>query len=120
MSYAEDVEGTVEQVNDRGVRIHGSWYNVSKFHAVALPRVGEHVRLGIDTKGFILDVERMDQDDRAVEIVLPDPTATRLTVLNAAAIFGASRGDLKSAEVLRIADAWLAWVEGSPHKGDDR
>ena len=35
----------------------------------------------------------------------------RLSVLKAASAFGASRPDLKSADVLKVADAWLAWVE---------
>ena len=33
-------------------------------------------------------------------------------VLKAAAEFGASRPDLKSSEVLKIADSWIRWVEG--------
>jgi hypothetical protein len=37
--------------------------------------------------------------------------ARRLAVLKAAAAFGASRPDVKSADVLTIADRWLAWVE---------
>ena len=39
-----------------------------------------------------------------------DRTITRLAVLKAAAQFGASRPDLKSADVLRIAASWEAWV----------
>jgi len=38
-------------------------------------------------------------------------TIAKLAVLKAAAQFGASRPELKSADVLRIADTWLAWVE---------
>jgi hypothetical protein len=40
-----------------------------------------------------------------------DRTISRLAVLKAAAAFGASRPDVKSADVLAIADRWLAWVE---------
>ena len=40
-----------------------------------------------------------------------DRTISRLAVLKAAAEFGASRPDMKSAEVLAIADRWVAWVE---------
>jgi hypothetical protein len=34
-------------------------------------------------------------------------------VLQAAAAFGASRPDLKSSDVLKIAESWLAWVNES-------
>jgi hypothetical protein len=53
----EVIQGTVESVNERGVRIKGDWYNLSKLHAVELPKAGAHVALGIDPKGFILDVK---------------------------------------------------------------
>jgi hypothetical protein len=33
--------------------------------------------------------------------------------LKGAASFGVSRPDLKSADVLKIADTWLAWVEAN-------
>jgi hypothetical protein len=41
----------------------------------------------------------------------------RLSVLEAAAAFAASRPDLKSADVLSIAGRWLTWVED---KGGDQ
>jgi hypothetical protein len=110
----EVIEGSVEAANERGVRIRGDWYNVSKFRRVEMPRAGDHVRLSIDTKGFIMELERMD-DDKAVEIVLPDPTATRLAVLQAAAAFlgqlGQTRPDIKAEHVLVLADKWLEWLE---------
>ena len=40
-----------------------------------------------------------------------DRTIARLTVLKAAANFAAMREEIKSADVLTIADRWLAWVE---------
>jgi len=40
----------------------------------------------------------------------------RLAVLKAAAEFGASRPDMKSADVLCVAHRWLAWVEQPEHK----
>jgi len=42
----------------------------------------------------------------------PVTISARLAVLKAAAEFGASRPDLKSSEVLKIADSWIRWVEG--------
>ena len=41
-----------------------------------------------------------------------EQTISRLAVLKAAAAFGASRPDLKSADVLKIAASWLEWVAG--------
>jgi hypothetical protein len=39
-----------------------------------------------------------------------ETTITRLACLKAAAEFGASRPDAKSADVLKIAETWEAWV----------
>jgi hypothetical protein len=48
-----------------------------------------------------------------------DRTISRLAVLKAAAEFGASRPDLKSGDVLKIANSWLAWVEKPQAKERD-
>ena len=103
----EDVEGVVESVNATGLKIGGAWLNVSRFHPVQLPDAGAHVRLKIDTKGYIVDLETLSAPARQSR----DQTITRLAVLKAAAFFGASRPDLKSADVLKIATSWLAWIE---------
>jgi hypothetical protein len=109
------VEGVVEAANPKGVRVRGEWFNASQFKPVALPEVGEYVRLNVDAKRFISAVEVVKpahDDTAATPAVLSRETRiARLAVLKAAAAFGASRPDLKSSDVLRIADAWLAWVE---------
>jgi hypothetical protein len=38
----------------------------------------------------------------------------RLSVLKPAAAFAASRPDMKSADVVAVAERWLAWVEAKP------
>jgi hypothetical protein len=38
----------------------------------------------------------------------------RLSVLKAASAFAASRPDMKSADVVVVAERWLAWVEAKP------
>jgi hypothetical protein len=106
-----DVEGLVESVNTTGVKIGGAWVNVSRFHPVDLPEAGAHVRLKIDGKGYIVDLETLGGDKLAV--TGRDERITRLAVLKAAAEFGASRPDCKSSDVLLIADKWLKWVEGN-------
>jgi hypothetical protein len=108
----EDVEGVVEAVNATGLKIGGAWVNVSQFHPVSLPDVGAHVRLKVDSKGYIRDITHVSATS-GLEHEWPtakDARITRLAVLKAAAEFAASRPDLKSSEVLMIADKWLAWV----------
>lgn len=106
----ELVEGTVEATNEKGVRVNGTWLNRSQFTPVELPGVGARVCLKVDAKRFIQQVEVLEHT--AVTASLSrNETITRLAVLKAAAQFGASRSDLKSSDVLRIADAWIAWVE---------
>jgi hypothetical protein len=107
----ETIEGAVEAVNERGVRIGEDWYNRSQFHPVELPESGAHVRLKVDSRGYIKELETMSQPS-TTPAVLSDKDAriTRLAVLKAAATFGASRPDLKSSEILMIADKWIQWV----------
>jgi hypothetical protein len=107
----ETIEGPVEAVNERGVRIGEDWYNRSQFHPVELPESGAHVRLKVDSRGYIKELERMDSPAHTPAVLSPkDDRITRLAVLKAAATFGASRPELKSSEVLMIADKWLQWV----------
>lgn len=108
------VEGTVQSRNERGIRVDGDWFNVSKFKPVELPEIGARVRLGLDAKGFItsLEVVQATGGGIAPSASERDTRISRLAVLKAAAMFGASRSDLKSGDVLRIADTWLQWVEG--------
>jgi hypothetical protein len=103
------LEGAVEARNERGIKLEGEWRNVSKFRPVALPEVGRVVRAEVDAKGFITSIEHLDGAPAPGR----DQRISRLTVLKAAAHFAAARSDIKSADVLRIADAWLAWVDAS-------
>ena len=103
------IEGVVEARNGTGVKIDGEWRNVSKFHPVELPEVGAHVRADVDNKGFLKEIQVLDGESPAVSSAR-DERITRLAVLKAAANFAAIRSDIKSADVLRIADKWLEWV----------
>lgn len=109
----EVIEGTVDSVNERGIRINGEWLNFSKFKAVAAPRQGEHVQVGIDTKGFILDITHVD--GAQTPAVSSSDRDRRLAVLAVAAQFlgqlAHSRDDVRSDHVLVLADKWLAWIE---------
>jgi hypothetical protein len=109
----QDVEGTVEAVNATGLKIGGAWVNVSQFHPLELPDAGAHVRVKIDAKGYIRELEVVPTVLSQTPAVLSDRDAriTRLAVLKAAAGFGASRPDMKSADVQVLAERWLAWIE---------
>jgi hypothetical protein len=105
------VEGVVEGVNATGLKIGGAWVNRSKFNPIDLPETGAHVRLKVDAKGYIVSLETLSH--REQDLAVPsdkDARITRLAVLKAAAEFGASRPDLKSSDVLLVADKWMEWV----------
>lgn len=104
------VEGAVEARNDRGVKVDGQWVNRSNFgKPINLPEVGTRIRAEVDAKGFLKSIELLDGEYGAP--APRDQRIARLTVLKAAANFAATRTDIKSADVLTIADRWLAWLE---------
>jgi len=112
MTHADSVEGLVEQRNERGVRVRGEWYNASKFRPVMLPEVGQHVRISFDTKGFLVDVEVLDDGQSYRELPAQvSQAAVRLAVLQIAAGFASTRPEARSGDVLPLADKWLAWIE---------
>lgn len=111
----QHVEGVVEAVNANGLKIAGAWLNVSRFKPIALPEKGAHVRLEVDGRGYLASLDVLspagDLPAGRFTTVNRDDRIARLAVLKAAAHFAAARTDIKSSDVLRIADAWLAWVE---------
>ena len=114
----EQFEGVVEATNAKGLKIAGAWVNVSQFRPVELPEVGAHVRVDVDSKGFIKALEVLGasvEHTKVTSSIEHDERITRLAVLKAAANFvglmGQSREDVRSEHVLALADKWLAWVE---------
>jgi len=126
--FDQAVTGRVTAVNDKGVRLDSSdgWLNFSKF-AVGLvaPSRGDAVTLTLDKAGFVRACELADGSSPANGAQAArndatghgapsgadrDRTITRLAVLKAAAAFGASRQDLRSRDVLMIAQVWERWV----------
>ena len=110
----EDVEGVVESVNATGLKIGGAWVNLSKFHPVDLPEAGAHVRLKIDSKGYIVSLEDLTLGT-FTRPSAKDERITKMAVLKAAAEFvglwGQNRQEVKSDHVLVLADRWLEWVQ---------
>ena len=116
--YPNVVEGVVEAINERGVRIDGEWLNISKVHPVALPAVGQLVRIKVQPKGFINSLEVVKALNGATgPAATPtdrDQRIARLAVLKAAANFlgemSHTHPDVRSEHVLVLADKWVAWV----------
>jgi hypothetical protein len=60
----EDVEGVVQAVNPNGLKIGGAWLNVSQFGPkLELPDADAHVRLGVDSRGYIKTLQVLGTDD---------------------------------------------------------
>ena len=113
----EDVEGVVESVNGTGLKIGGAWVNVSRFRPVDLPDAGAHVRLKVDSKGYIVDLECMESANTPAVLSAKDDRITRLAVLKAAANFlgqmSQTREEVRSDHVLVLATIWERWVNGT-------
>jgi hypothetical protein len=124
----EIIRGTVQRSSASGVLLAErlSWLTYSKFaKAGAIPTLegGDKVELSIDNKGFIRTavIENMPSSPEEHETESPtapapaarptrDTVSTRVLVLTAAARFGASRPELKSSDVLAVAESWESWV----------
>jgi len=134
MSLSTTYTGRVTSVNERGLKLdgHESWYNVSRFApSFELPERGATVTVTVDAKGFLRSCEIVDgpapiagasdavaHAQTRSEPSQRDTTITRLAVLKAASEFAAGRPELKSGEVLKIAESWERWVNRSPDSLD--
>lgn len=47
----EEVRGTVEKINSKGVKIHGRWYNYSKYMEEDAPKLNEGDEIRVDVNG---------------------------------------------------------------------
>ena len=121
MSMSSTFTGRVVSVNERGLKLdgHESWFNISKWAKdVVLPERGQTATCTVDASGFlractIATAPGTTMSQNGVESATSghkDRTITRLAVLKAAAEFGASRPELKSGDVLKIAASWERWV----------
>ena len=126
----ETVSGLVEQVNQNrtGIKVGGQWLNISQYHALAeIPTPGQRVDVQVEKTergGWIQSLEVLD-GGKVHQLPLQQRRGgggggrspaelreiRRLTALKAAAEFAASRPDLKSGDVLTLADRFLSWVE---------
>jgi hypothetical protein len=88
-----------------------TWYNRSQYGPDGpLPGKGERVALQVSGGKWIKSWRPVDGPTVQTHNDNHETTITRLACLKAAAEFAASRPDAKSTDVLKIAEAWEAWV----------
>jgi hypothetical protein len=109
--------GVVASANARGLKLAGEqdYRNFSRYAdpPIAPPARGEHVRLGLDSSGFIRELEVLGTTPAAPSPSTRDETITRLACLKAAATFCAGKAlntEVSTADVLKVATAFEKWV----------
>jgi hypothetical protein len=108
----ETITGVVEQTNERGCKVGGRWYNTSQYRPVPLPTRGAHVALTV-RGSWIEAVDVQDAHSNAERPAQPsnrETTITRLACLRSAVQLAANKPDLTSADVLKVAERFEAWV----------
>ena len=119
----ETIVGVVEQINAKrtGIKIGGEWLNVSQYDTIdPMPQPGDRVEVQVDRSdrgawinslSIVEDAQHSPREDRTREI-------RRLACRKAAATFAAGKclgtsTDIKTADVLRVAEAFEQWVQAS-------
>jgi hypothetical protein len=106
----EPVEGTIEAINDRGIKVAGEWRNVSKFHPVDLPDRGARVRILLDTKGFIRTLQVLDAAPSSTSTSSPnrDREIRRMCAIKVAASvigqFAQTREEVRTEHIFPLAE----------------
>lgn len=125
-SVLGDVEGTIEQVNEHGLKIAGRWLNVSRFGTpVQLPTVGTFARVTFDARDYIHQVDVLatpTESHTLAAAVRPasdrDQQIRRQVAMKTAAqlvgSFAQTREEVKVEHVFPLADRILKWLEEDP------
>ena len=116
----ETINGTVEQVNAKqtGIKVAGEWLNLSMYHPVSvMPPPGELVEVQVERsdRGAWINNLRIVGTTATVATSDRDREIRRMSALRSAATFCAGRSvsnDVSSADVLKVAAAFLRWLEG--------
>ena len=130
----QTVTGVVASVNPKGLKLDGrpDWLNFSRFaQDIVPPMRGQTVTLTLDRQGFVRAVHPADGSEvtpstngsvrPAQGHTAPDPRELRIirqSVLKTAGEFCASRPDLRSLDLLALAERLEAWVL-RPYEGPE-
>ena len=105
--------GLVESVNEKGVKIAGEWLNFSKWATdVTLPERGQVVALSLDKAGFVRSIApaAATPDAQHGPSVGRETLIIRQTCVKASAEFCASRPELRTTDLLALAERMEAWI----------
>src|SRR3954471_24247409 len=93
----ETITGRVEASNERGIKLQGTWLNLSKWRPLPLPTRGALVSVDVKEGRFL---DRIDVLDGSVSALTPtrETTITRLACLRSAVQLAANKPDLTSAD----------------------
>ena len=136
-STLETISGLVEQINAKqtGIKVAGQWLNISQYHPLAeLPKAGQRVDVQVERGDRGAWIHQLDVLDggQVHQLAVPQPrrggggrsysdprAILRQSALRSAVLFAAARLDLKSADVLKLAEHMLAWLEQPERKGGE-
>src|SRR5689334_8394469 len=124
MTKLDSITGLVERISEKGtaVKVNGEWCTASQYATppIEIPKLGQRVALDVERTGRGIWIHSAEVLDDGRIYPLPQQQRRggtggrspaeqrdirRLSVLKAAAAFGASRADMKSADVVKVADA---------------
>jgi hypothetical protein len=125
----ETITGRVTSVNPKGLKLagHEAWFNFSRYAADLVPPMrGQTVTVILDRQGYVrsVEVDRLKtahptaETDETLPAGRREVVITRLAVLKAASEFAAGRPQLKSGDVLKVAESWERWVNRDPDSLD--
>lgn len=121
----ETITGRIEATNERGLKISGQWFNVSRYgQPVDLTGVerGQVVTVAVRDGRWLVEIRPASSDEAATVPLTPanaggrrsgrnEMAITRLACLrDAVAYVAATRPDASPAEVLELAEAFERWV----------
>ena len=109
--------GRVASVNPKGLKVEGhvDWLNFSRFAPnLVPPSRGQAVSVTLDRSGFVRAISPAAPTDvpqaQGGGLASRETAIIRQTCIKAAAEFAAGRPELKSADLLALAERIEAWV----------
>ncbi|HSE84283.1 MAG TPA: hypothetical protein VLB01_07025 [Thermodesulfobacteriota bacterium] len=120
----EEIKGTVERVNPKGIRVDGRWFNYSKYIEEEIPEINEGDKVKIDVKGdwimrFKLLARESFEENKRENFQMPklkrdtdrQVVITRLACLNTATeILKLYAKPITSKNLFKVAEELESWV----------